>query len=318
MGYSKLFKTSSIFNSFDEYKSLASNKLTISGSASAKEKGSASASFARETSDTKESFVKIESFMLQNKIIHLAYDFIGNEHGGLDESFVDRVKEIAADVHKNNNLKAQFLAENLVANYGTHVIHKATAAAEIVQNIFIKKSEEYKGEKHITEIKTGLLFVETRKRSSRVAYECPNFVAEVTVAFDVECHEEFIHACSTHSDEINSIESKNKDNMEYKKGIFHYVSGCGDVENGGYECINNKAKQFYIKTKKMKSYCLEAEKERHDPSAPANDVVAPPADKKTEAEGQPANDAPAVKTTTSNSNNQNVTSNLLEFLELDG
>uniref|UniRef100_A0A914PQN9 Macrophage-expressed gene 1 protein n=1 Tax=Panagrolaimus davidi TaxID=227884 RepID=A0A914PQN9_9BILA len=151
-----LDRTSSVFNSFDEFKSLASNKLTISGSASAKGKGSASASFSRETSDTKEHFIKTESILLQNKLSYMAYDFIGNAHGGLDEGFIRRVKEIAMAVKEGKKLKAQFLAENLVANYGTHVIHKATAAAEIVQNIFIKKTEEYKGEKHMTEIKAGL------------------------------------------------------------------------------------------------------------------------------------------------------------------
>uniref|UniRef100_A0AC34F7U7 Macrophage-expressed gene 1 protein n=1 Tax=Panagrolaimus sp. ES5 TaxID=591445 RepID=A0AC34F7U7_9BILA len=151
-----LDKTSTVFNSFDEYKTLASNKLTISGSASAKGKGKASASFSRETQDTKESFVKEDSIMIQNKLCYLAFDLIGNEHGGLDSSFIDRVTEIAAAIDQKFHLKAKFLAETLISNYGTHVIHKATAAAEIVQNIFVKKVEEFKGETHMTEIKVGL------------------------------------------------------------------------------------------------------------------------------------------------------------------
>uniref|UniRef100_A0A914XYV8 Macrophage-expressed gene 1 protein n=1 Tax=Panagrolaimus superbus TaxID=310955 RepID=A0A914XYV8_9BILA len=151
-----LDKTSTVFNSFDEYKTLSSDKVTITGSASAKGKGKASASFSRETQDTKNSFVKEESIMMQNKLCYLAYELIGNEHGGMDSSFIDRVTEIATAVHQNLHLKAKFLAETLISNYGTHVINKATAAAEIVQNIFIKKTEEFKGEAHMTEIKVGL------------------------------------------------------------------------------------------------------------------------------------------------------------------
>uniref|UniRef100_A0A914P2L6 Uncharacterized protein n=1 Tax=Panagrolaimus davidi TaxID=227884 RepID=A0A914P2L6_9BILA len=161
-----------------------------------------------------------------------------------------------------------------------------------------------------------------------VSYECPNSIEEVKNTIAFECPEEFIRDCSTNTEEINFINSKNFNDLEYKKGIFWYVSGCGDVVNGGFSCMQNKVKQLYTKVKNMKSYYLEAGKECcHDPSAPANDDVAPPSDKNAPAEEPPDNgnsasnpNAPAVaaETTTSNSNNQNVTSNLLELLELDG
>uniref|UniRef100_A0A914QYY0 Uncharacterized protein n=1 Tax=Panagrolaimus davidi TaxID=227884 RepID=A0A914QYY0_9BILA len=100
--------------------------------------------------------------------------------------------------------------------------------------------------------------------SSCVSYACP--IQQVLI---YGCHEEFLRACSIHTDEIDFINSKNKDNLEYKKGTLVYVSGCGDVDNHGHECIRSKTQQFYRKTKKLNSYCLEAGKECHDPSAPA-------------------------------------------------
>uniref|UniRef100_A0AC34FLM0 Macrophage-expressed gene 1 protein n=1 Tax=Panagrolaimus sp. ES5 TaxID=591445 RepID=A0AC34FLM0_9BILA len=151
-----LDRTSSTFNSFDEYMSSNSNKLTITGSASVKGKGSVSASFSKENSDSKHEFVKVDSIMLQNKLTFLAFDLIANEHGSMDQAFIRRIKEIASAVKEGNKMKAQFLAEVLVADYGTHVINKATAAAEIIQETYINKKEEFKGETHMNAIKVGV------------------------------------------------------------------------------------------------------------------------------------------------------------------
>uniref|UniRef100_A0AC34G4Q1 Macrophage-expressed gene 1 protein n=1 Tax=Panagrolaimus sp. ES5 TaxID=591445 RepID=A0AC34G4Q1_9BILA len=57
------------------------------------------------------------------------------------------------DGHK---LEAQSLAEVLVADYGTHMINKATASAEIIQETYISRREEFKGETHMNAVKVGV------------------------------------------------------------------------------------------------------------------------------------------------------------------
>uniref|UniRef100_A0A914PPC7 Uncharacterized protein n=1 Tax=Panagrolaimus davidi TaxID=227884 RepID=A0A914PPC7_9BILA len=110
----------------------------------------------------------------------------------------------------------------------------------------------------------GSLAQGTKKCPYCVSYACPLKTLIVT-----GCQEEFLRDCSTHTEEIDFINSKNKADLEYKKGTFVYISGCGHLENYGDTCIDNKAREFHIKTKKLNSYCLEAGKECHDPSAPA-------------------------------------------------
>uniref|UniRef100_A0A914P4Z6 Uncharacterized protein n=1 Tax=Panagrolaimus davidi TaxID=227884 RepID=A0A914P4Z6_9BILA len=59
-------------------------------------------------------------------------------------------------IKEKNDLKAQFFAEQFVGDYGTHVVNKATAAAEIEQQYFIEKIEKFKGEAHMDKIAVGV------------------------------------------------------------------------------------------------------------------------------------------------------------------
>uniref|UniRef100_A0A914P7Z6 Uncharacterized protein n=1 Tax=Panagrolaimus davidi TaxID=227884 RepID=A0A914P7Z6_9BILA len=58
-------------------------------------------------------------------------------------------------IKEKNDFKTQFFAEQFVGDYGTHVVNKATAAAETEQKYFIEKIEKFKGEAHMDKIAVG-------------------------------------------------------------------------------------------------------------------------------------------------------------------
>uniref|UniRef100_A0AC34FLX3 Macrophage-expressed gene 1 protein n=1 Tax=Panagrolaimus sp. ES5 TaxID=591445 RepID=A0AC34FLX3_9BILA len=139
-------KTSSQIDSFKSMMESSSNKIDVSASATVKGV-SIGGSFSSENQQSKESFEKQTSIMLLNKIHYSAFELMADENKGFDKYFLERVDEIAEAVNENKMLWGKFLAETFISDFGTHLVNKATAGAEIIQETYISKSETYKGEK---------------------------------------------------------------------------------------------------------------------------------------------------------------------------
>uniref|UniRef100_A0A914Z867 Macrophage-expressed gene 1 protein n=1 Tax=Panagrolaimus superbus TaxID=310955 RepID=A0A914Z867_9BILA len=140
-----LDKSSSTFDSFDDYMKESSDKISVSASG-AFQGFSGSASFSNENQETKKEFFKSNSFMLQNKIVYKAYTLIANQHGRHDEYFTFRLNDIAAAIVAGKAEWVKYKSGKLIYDYGTHVVHKATVGASIEQQVFIETKEKFHGE----------------------------------------------------------------------------------------------------------------------------------------------------------------------------
>uniref|UniRef100_A0AC34F806 Macrophage-expressed gene 1 protein n=1 Tax=Panagrolaimus sp. ES5 TaxID=591445 RepID=A0AC34F806_9BILA len=164
----------------DSFKSMmesSSNKIGVAGSATFKGV-KVGGSFSSENQQSKESFEKQTSIMLLNKIHYSAFELIVDENDGFDQYFVERIEDIAYAVDGNKMLWGKFLAETFISDFGTHMVNKATAGAEIAQETYISKSETYKGEKTIDAYKAEVTlgFKEIAKIS--IGYETRNEASE--------------------------------------------------------------------------------------------------------------------------------------------
>uniref|UniRef100_A0AC34G695 Macrophage-expressed gene 1 protein n=1 Tax=Panagrolaimus sp. ES5 TaxID=591445 RepID=A0AC34G695_9BILA len=138
-------KSSEIFESFSHYKSSTGGSFETSagggipglGSASASLRGgipglgSASASLSVSTKIGKEHMEKKKQTGFSNKIEYHAFEIIGSEKAGFDEVFTMRLNDIAKAIKDKNLLLAQYEAESIIGDYGTHVVNKALAGASI-------------------------------------------------------------------------------------------------------------------------------------------------------------------------------------------
>uniref|UniRef100_A0A914YPV8 Macrophage-expressed gene 1 protein n=1 Tax=Panagrolaimus superbus TaxID=310955 RepID=A0A914YPV8_9BILA len=149
---SDIERSSTQIDSFKSMMESSSNKVGVAGSATFKGI-KVGGSFSSENQQSKTSFEKQTSIMLLNKIHYSAFELIVDENDGFDQYFVERLEDIAQAVSEKKMLWGKFLAEVLISDFGTHMIKKATAGAEIIQETYISKSETSKGEETINAYK---------------------------------------------------------------------------------------------------------------------------------------------------------------------
>uniref|UniRef100_A0A914PC33 MACPF domain-containing protein n=1 Tax=Panagrolaimus davidi TaxID=227884 RepID=A0A914PC33_9BILA len=77
-----------------------------------------------------------------NTVEYHAFNLIATESAGFEKSFTDRLVEIAENVKAGTFLLAQYNAESLIGDYGTHVTNKALAGASIKMLSFTKADNE--------------------------------------------------------------------------------------------------------------------------------------------------------------------------------
>uniref|UniRef100_A0AC34GJ06 MACPF domain-containing protein n=1 Tax=Panagrolaimus sp. ES5 TaxID=591445 RepID=A0AC34GJ06_9BILA len=84
--------------------------------------------------------------MAQKKIEYYAFDLIADEGKGFHPAFTQRLKSIADAVMDDNLLLGRYKSEELINDYGTHVVHKAQAGASVTIRSFFTFSETVKSE----------------------------------------------------------------------------------------------------------------------------------------------------------------------------
>uniref|UniRef100_A0AC34FGM3 Macrophage-expressed gene 1 protein n=1 Tax=Panagrolaimus sp. ES5 TaxID=591445 RepID=A0AC34FGM3_9BILA len=149
-------KSSEIFESFSHYKSSTGGSFETSAGGGIPGLGSASASFSVSTKVGKEHMEKKKQTGFSNKIEYHAFEVIGSEKAGFDEVFTMRLKDITKAIKDKNMLLAQYEAESIVGDYGTHVVNKALAGASITMLGFSTTTSET--DKHTFSLKMSAQF----------------------------------------------------------------------------------------------------------------------------------------------------------------
>uniref|UniRef100_A0AC35F9P1 Macrophage-expressed gene 1 protein n=1 Tax=Panagrolaimus sp. PS1159 TaxID=55785 RepID=A0AC35F9P1_9BILA len=124
-------KSSSIHESFSAFKNSDGGKLEVSAGGGVPGIAEVSGSMSVETKIGKEHMEKSKKTCFINTVEYRAFDLIANENAGFDKTFTDRLKEIVIAINQGNQLLAQYEAESIIADYGTHVTNRAKAGASI-------------------------------------------------------------------------------------------------------------------------------------------------------------------------------------------
>uniref|UniRef100_A0AC35GEZ0 Macrophage-expressed gene 1 protein n=1 Tax=Panagrolaimus sp. PS1159 TaxID=55785 RepID=A0AC35GEZ0_9BILA len=133
--------SSSIHESFSAFKNSDGGKLEVSAGGGVPGIAEVSGSLSVETKIAKEHMEKIKKTCFTNTVEYRAFNLIANENAGFDKSFTDRLKEIVIAINQGNPLLAQYEAESIVADYGTHVTNRALAGASIKMLTFATMTE---------------------------------------------------------------------------------------------------------------------------------------------------------------------------------
>uniref|UniRef100_A0AC35GP38 Macrophage-expressed gene 1 protein n=1 Tax=Panagrolaimus sp. PS1159 TaxID=55785 RepID=A0AC35GP38_9BILA len=158
------------------------------------------ASFGVSTKVGKEHMEKNKRTGFSNKIEYHAFTLIGSEKAGFDEIFTMRLNDIAKAIKDKNRLLAQYEAESIIADYGTHVINKALAGASI----------------------TMLGFSETKSEKDK-----KNFSLKMSAEF----HASFLGAVSTGFSASANTENENESGSDSSKSQTYIMTKGGPDVN---------------------------------------------------------------------------------------
>uniref|UniRef100_A0A914PSK4 Macrophage-expressed gene 1 protein n=1 Tax=Panagrolaimus davidi TaxID=227884 RepID=A0A914PSK4_9BILA len=134
-------KSSSTHESYESFKHTDSQSISASGGGGAMGV-SVSASFNLDMQQAKSHMSKKTQTMAQKKIEYYAFDLIADQGKGFHPIFTQRLKNIANAVLDNNLLLGQYKAEELINDYGTHVVFKAQAGASVTIRSFFTFDEK--------------------------------------------------------------------------------------------------------------------------------------------------------------------------------
>uniref|UniRef100_A0A914PPM2 Macrophage-expressed gene 1 protein n=1 Tax=Panagrolaimus davidi TaxID=227884 RepID=A0A914PPM2_9BILA len=133
--------SSTIYESFSSFKNSDGGKIEVSAGGGVPGIAEISGSMSVETKIAKEHMEKNKQTCFSKTVEYRAFDLIANENAGFDKSFTDRLKEIAIAINQGNPLLAQYEAESIIADYGTHVTNRALAGASIKMLTFATVTE---------------------------------------------------------------------------------------------------------------------------------------------------------------------------------
>nr|XP_025970125.1 macrophage-expressed gene 1 protein [Dromaius novaehollandiae] len=131
---SNLDINSEIIESWKDYQSVTSASINVELSLFSAINGKFSYDFHR----TKTHQVKDQAITTRVQVRNLVYTVKIDPGAALDKSFKKQLLTIASHLEKNQTRMADFLAEVLVLNYGTHAITSVDAGATLVQEDQIK------------------------------------------------------------------------------------------------------------------------------------------------------------------------------------
>ncbi|XP_062432171.1 macrophage-expressed gene 1 protein [Rhea pennata] len=127
---------SEIIESWKDYQSITSASINVELSLFSSINGKFSHDFHR----TKTHQVKDQAVTTRVQVRNLVYTIKIDPGAALDKSFKKQLLTIASHLENNQTRMADFLAEVLVLNYGTHTITSVDAGATLVQEDQIKES----------------------------------------------------------------------------------------------------------------------------------------------------------------------------------
>uniref|UniRef100_A0AC34F3Q0 Macrophage-expressed gene 1 protein n=1 Tax=Panagrolaimus sp. ES5 TaxID=591445 RepID=A0AC34F3Q0_9BILA len=136
-----LHKSSEMFDSFSSYKTSTGGSLSVSAGGGVPGIAEVSGSMSVETKVGKEHMEKHKQTAFSNKIEYRAFTLIGTEKAGFDEIFEERLNEIVKAIKDGNRVLAQYEAESIIGDYGTHVTNKAVAGASVTMLSFADTTE---------------------------------------------------------------------------------------------------------------------------------------------------------------------------------
>ncbi|NXE99848.1 MPEG1 protein, partial [Menura novaehollandiae] len=132
--HSNLDINSEIIESWKDYQSITSASINLELSLFSAINGKFSADFHR----TKTHHVRDQSVTTRVQVRNLLYTAKIDPEAALDKAFKKQLLTIASHLENNQTQMADFLAEVLVLNYGTHAITSVDAGASLVQEDQIK------------------------------------------------------------------------------------------------------------------------------------------------------------------------------------
>ncbi|NXU69525.1 MPEG1 protein, partial [Horornis vulcanius] len=131
---SNLDINSEIIESWKDYQSITSASINLELSLFSSINGKFSDSFQR----TKTNHVRNQAVTTRVQVRNLVYTAKIDPEAALDKAFKKQLLTIASHLENNQTQMANFLAEVLVLNYGTHTITSVDAGATLVQEDQIK------------------------------------------------------------------------------------------------------------------------------------------------------------------------------------
>uniref|UniRef100_A0A914YJY0 Perforin-2 n=1 Tax=Panagrolaimus superbus TaxID=310955 RepID=A0A914YJY0_9BILA len=98
--------------------------------------------YAKGNQDTKKRFSNKNTMMLEAKIGYKAFTFIA-ETQELDAAFQQKIDEIIESIYEERLVLAQYQAECLIRDYGTHIVNKALTGASMKYKAFNLKLPQH-------------------------------------------------------------------------------------------------------------------------------------------------------------------------------
>ncbi|NXM70010.1 MPEG1 protein, partial [Serilophus lunatus] len=151
---SNLDINSEIIESWKNYQSLTSFSINLEASLFHEINGKFSFDFYR----AKTQQVKDRAVTTRVQVRNLVYTAKIDPEAALDKSFKNQLLTIASHLENNQTRMANFLAEMLVLNYGTHVITSVDAGATLVQEDQIKATFLNDSSRSAVTASAGVLF----------------------------------------------------------------------------------------------------------------------------------------------------------------
>lgn len=133
---SEIDVSSQVFQHFNEHTSETANSINIQG-----HYGCASGKFSADFQTSKMNMVKTKSISTRVQVRHTLYTVKIQSDAQLHPHFKSRIMDLTAYIQNKNTKVAHYLADELVRDYGTHVVTSIDAGAAISQTTMVSSKD---------------------------------------------------------------------------------------------------------------------------------------------------------------------------------
>lgn len=142
-----------MFTSYQDYTSLLSASINRAGHADFEGKAEISGSFSAEHQKVKTTQINTRSVTTRVQLRHTVYTAMQEPDTPLTKGFRDALLNLAYEIESNNTVMAKYLAEMIVADYGTHYVTKIDAGGVYASIDFIRNDNSVLSEAMTNQLK---------------------------------------------------------------------------------------------------------------------------------------------------------------------